>query len=186
MLPERDGSGRAIIRTAAANAGKTYIAHFFEFTTGTKDSLRCDDWQGNTDSDMSIKFFDSNDVELTVEADITSSCVKTEVMFCPSFDYEIVSGNIHLITTPTEDLRFWCIGGIIEDSLPYYNVAEFVRDLNLRFIGADEGLETDGRASKFMLKETEGVPYDTNRFKCIFKHSTGLKHKVLMAFEYFR
>jgi len=184
-LSDSDNDARSIIRVAAADKGAAYKAHFFEFETCLLDSVHCESWLGMSDMDFSIKFFKMDGTELLTQNDIDTMCTKTVVTFKPMYDYELVSGNVHMISRPTEDLRLWVVGGAPE--LGDMGAKEFIRNLNLQYIGADEGLHTDGRASKFMAASTMGVPYNTNQLQIVIKSSSvGYKHKILMAFEYFR
>ena len=135
--------------------------------------------------DIGMKFYDVNNVELTTQASIDTSCVKTVVTFKPMYDYELVSGTVNVQSSPSEDMRLWVVGGVPE--LGAAGVREFVRNLNIKYISPSETLQTDGRASKYMKKTTMGVPFNTNQLQIIIKCSTsGVKHPIMMAFEYFR
>lgn len=188
---EVDEEGRQVNRIAAAKKGWTYLAHFFEFKTSEDDSLFCEDWQGSTDTSLSIKFYKANGSEITdagaystKQEHLDNECVKTEVLFKPSFDYELVSGSIRLDTAISNDCRLWVIGGVIE--LGTAGTKEFARGMNLNFLGADEIIETDGRASKYMSKDITGIPYQANQLKFILKHEAGVKVKIMPTLEYFR
>lgn len=133
---------------------------------------------------ITAKFFDVNDVEITVQATADTDCVRTEIYFKPDFDYEIISGNIHQRVAPSDDVRIWVIGGALE--LGTLGTREFVSGLNMYYMGADEGIETDGRTSKYMKKTTTGVPYNTNQLQYTIRHTAGTKHKIMFVVEYFR
>lgn len=188
---EIDSEGRQVQRVAAAKKGWTYLAHFFEFETSKDSSLECTDWQGNTDTSLSIKFYKSDNSEIidaggyaSKQEHLDSECVRTEVVFKPSFDYELVSGSIRLDIESTEDCRLWVVGGVLE--LGAAATKEFARNMNLKYLGANEIIETDGRASKYMKKDIVGLPYQANQLKFIIKHSTGYKFKIMPTLEYFR
>lgn len=184
-LSDLDNDARSIVRVAAANKGASYKAHFFEFETSVLSSIHCESWLGMADMDFSMKFYKMDGTELTTQADVDTMCIKTVITFKPMYDYELVSGNVHMETKPTENLRMWVVGGAVE--LGDLGAREFIRNLNLKFIGADEGLHTDGRASKFMKKITMGVPYNTNQIQIIIKSANaGYKHKIMMALEIFK
>lgn len=184
-LQDEDINGRKVTRVAASNKGTSYRAHFFDFSTCTLDSLICEDWEGNNDMDIGMKFYDVNNVELTTQASIDTSCVKSIVTFKPMYDYELVSGTVNVQSSPSEDMRLWVVGGVPE--LGAAGVREFVRNLNIKYISPSETLQTDGRASKYMKKTTMGVPFNTNQLQIIIKCNTsGVKHPIMMAFEYFR
>lgn len=184
FIPERDEAGRQLVRYTAAMKGWTYLAHPLEIETSKLGGCYSKDWEGNNRGDCSMKFYDASDVELTDQPSIDANCVKSVMTFTPNYDYEIVSGNIHQQATPATDIRLWVIGGALE--LGAAGVKEFAGGLNLKFMGADEQIETDGRASKYMPKVTEGVPYNTNQLQFIFRHNAGVKHKIMAVVEYFR
>jgi hypothetical protein len=181
---EIDDQGRQIIRTAAASKGWTYLADSMEIETSNLTGLYAKDYLGNNNSAITVKFYDASGTELTTQGTIDTDCVKTEMLFKPSYDYEVVGGNIHHGNTPSSDVRMWVVGGLIELGGAY--VKEMVRGMNLKNLGTDDHIETDGRAAKYMKKDISGVPYQGNQLKFIFKHDAGFKHKVMIVLEYFR
>lgn len=184
---EVDSEGRQIIRTAAGKAGWTYLCHPIEFETAKFSSLYSKKHDNTDRGDVTIKFYDSNNSEITTPGLLNvneASITKTVVRWSPDYDYEIVSGSIRQVSAPNTDVRVWTIGGIIELGGAY--VKEFSGGLNLRYMGADEELRTDGRASKYMKKTVEGVPYNANQFEFIIRHNAGVQHKIMILLEYFR
>lgn len=183
-LSDLDEAGRTITRVAASNKGTSYKAHFFDFTTSKVGSLTCKGFDGMMDMGFTTKYYKMDGTELTLQADIDTMCVKTIVNFSPMYDYELVSGTVNLIASPSENIRLWVTGGVSELGGMY--VKEFIRNLNLRYISSSETLQTDGRASKYMKATTMGVPYNTNQLQIVVTSETpGLKHDIMMAFEYF-
>jgi hypothetical protein len=172
-----DETGRTIVRTAATIAGWHYMAHFFEYETSSGEFYCFDAFGNNLSNQFVIKRYDINGNETTVEEDV----VMDKVTWKPSYDFEIIAGNIHSQTLATEDVRVWTIGGAVE--LGSIGTKEFVRGLNLKYVLSTK---TDGRASKFMKKNTVGVSYQTNQLQFIFKHTSGFKHKVLISLEVFK
>lgn len=188
---EIDEEGRQISRVAAGKKGWVYNAHFFELETSKDGSLFCEDYTGTTCPSLSIKFYNNDNVEITdagaygtKQLHLDAECVKTEVLFKPNYDYELLSGTIRLDIVSTEDCRLWVIGGMLE--IGAAGTKEFAKGMNLKYLGVDEVIETDGRASKYMSKDVAGVPYQANQIKFIIKHSAGYKFKIMPALEYFR
>lgn len=182
---EKDSDGRPILRQAAASKGWVYLAMPIEFETSKLNSLYCKQEDLTDFPGVSIKFYDDVGVELTTELDITTSCEKTVVTFAPTFDYELVGGNIHQSIIPTSDVRIWVSGGILElNSEPY--VKSFVSGINFKYIGIDDHISTDGRAAKFMQKTITGVPYQGNQLRFTVRHQAGYNHKIMILMEYFR
>lgn len=180
---ELDEQGRQIVRTAAGRAGWTYLARSIELETSKIGSLFSQDYTGNNLTDVSLKFYNSNNQEVTTPND-EMSIVKTVLTVKPNYDYELISGNLRQQTSPNSDVRIWTIGGILELGGPY--VKEFTQCINMKFIGADEQVTTDGRASKYMKKDIVGVPYQGNQLQVIIRHTAGVYHKIMLILEYFR
>jgi uncharacterized protein (UPF0333 family) len=190
IVPERDSDGRAVSRVAAANKGATYLAHPIEMETSKLSGCYSKDYTGTDRNDFSMRFYNSSDVELTAgtQVELDSNCVKTVITWKPAYDYELVGGNMHQITQPTNDIRLWVIGGMFDpnDNPVTGYVAEFAGGINMAYFAPSEQLETDGRASKFMAQTTEGAPYPTNTLQFIIRHNTGDNHKLKIVLEYFR
>lgn len=178
-----DSEGRQINRVAAGKVGWVYLCHPIEFETSKMGSLYEKFPSGTDRSCSSVKFYDVNDVEVT-DAQNEASIVKTVLLIKPSYDYELISGDIQQIESPTTDVRVWVNGGIIELGGAY--VKEFAGGVNMRFFGANESLKTDGRAAKYMRKDIVGVPYQANQIQVIIKHNAGVQHKFMLLLEYFR
>jgi hypothetical protein len=178
-----DEQGRQINRVAYAKAGWTYFAHPIEFTTAKFNSIYNKDYNGNNRNDITVKFYDVNNNEVTNQQN-EGNVTKTVVTFKANYDFEMIAGSIRQVAKPTSDLRVWVIGGILELGGAY--VKEFAGGLNLKYNGADEELKTDGRASKYMRKTTPGVPYQTNQIQIIVRHDAGLQHDIELILEYYK
>lgn len=181
---EIDSEGRQVHRVAAASKGWVYLADAIELETSKLNSLIYQNYDATSPSFVTLKFFNNSNVELTTQEDIDNYCTKTEIIFKPDFDYEVISGSVHHIEPPTSDVKIWVIGGIIELGAAY--VKQMVKGINLKFFSSSESVKTDGRASKFMKKTIDGVSYQGNQLKFIFKHDAGFKHKIMILLEYFR
>lgn len=193
-IVEIDEEGRQVLLMAAGKKGWTYIAHSIEIETSILSGVFACDWEGNSRSDITLRHYNNSDVELVAgtQAELDSSCEKTVITFHPSVDFQLISGNIHQISTPTVDIRLWVVGGIINNSgIPWeypvgtFNIKEFVGGINMKFLSKDDHIETDGRASKLMIKDT-GAPYNANQFQFIIRHPVGHQHKLQFVLEYFR
>lgn len=195
-LNEIDEEGRQINRTAYGKKGWTYLAHPIEFTTSKLSSVFSKNWKQIDRSDYTLKFYDINGTELTTQTSIDSSCVETRLTLSPDYDYEIISGTVDIHTSTTSDIRMWVVGGVIDNTTNYpweypassgiYHVKEFAGGVNFKFIEVSQKLETDGRASKFMAKTKEGIPYNANQFQIIMTHPAGVQHDFVLTLEYFR
>ena len=180
---EIDSQGRQIIRAAAGQKGWTYLARPIEFEISKIGSLYSKNYLDQDYTDVTIKFYNASNVEVT-SAENESTIVKTVVLLKPNHDYELIAGNVRQIVSPTNDIRVWVIGGIIELGGDY--VKEFAAGINMKYLGADEEIKTDGRAAKYMTKDIVGVPYQANQLQVIVRHNAGDYHKIMLTFEYFR
>jgi hypothetical protein len=192
---EVDSEGRQILRNAFGKKGWSYLAHPIEFTTSKLGACFSEDWQGNSRTDFVFKFYNSSGVELTAgtQAELDSNCVETRITLSPDYDYELISGKIEQHISPSVDIRMWVIGGVIDTTNNYpweyptgtFNVKEFASGINLKYMGPDQEIETDGRASKFMCKD-KGLPYNANQLQFVIKHPAGHNHDIMILMEYFR
>jgi hypothetical protein len=199
-IPLSDTDNRPVTRPVFAKKGWTYLAHPIEFTTSKLNACYANDWLDNSRNNFDFKFYNSSGTELVAgtQAELDANCVETRVTLKPDYDYEIISGNIHQHTKPssTNDVRLWVVGGVIDNTNNYpweypassgvYHVKEFAGGLNLKFMGQEKNIETDGRASKFMGKTKTGVPYNANQFQMIIRHPVGYQHEMMLVLEYFR
>lgn len=177
---EVDDDGRQIIRTAAGIKGWTYCALFFEFETASGSLVAIDAYGSDISSQFEVKRFDSN-------GDITTSTlltVRTEVTWKPTFDYELIGGNIRQASAPLSSIHVGVVGGCTDLGGIYER--SFASGLNLLRLTNGDHIETDGRASKYMKYTTAGVPYPTNKIKFIAKHTAGTQHWVMANLEIFR
>lgn len=179
-----DAEGRQVTRQAAAKSGWTILIHNIEMETSNLSGLYSKDYLGNDSNGLSTKFYDVNNAELTTQGSIDTDCVRTELIFKPNYDYEILGGNVFHVEEPATDVRLWCIGGMLEGGAAY--VKEMIRGINFRYIAVGDHIKVDGRTTKYMRKDTVGAPYQTNQLKFIVKHNAGLKFKISIAIEYFR
>lgn len=183
VIPDRDANGRTIVRTAATLAGWHYMAQFFKLETST-GNLVCKDSSGNDiSSDFHVKRIDSNGAITTDK----TQAVKTIFTWKPDYDYEIISGNIKQKTKAAQELLLHVTGGMYNEASNFDVIpgasGSFVQSMDLSFF---EETKTDGRASKYMHKTTEGAPFSTNRFQYTFEHPAGFEHEVLISVEIFK
>lgn len=177
-VEEMDNSGRKVVKTAAAQKGATYLANMCRVTTSS--GIKSLKWDGSA-GDYSVKFYDSNNAEVAAD---NAGCVKTIVTMSPGIDYEIISGKVHVAEKATQDVEMWVIGGATDLSAYPGTVVEMIRNINFKYI--QEGLISDGRASKFMSFSTEGVPVPTNKLQFIITHPAGHNYSFLVSVEMFR
>lgn len=178
----KDADGSIISRTKAAKAGWTYHLTAPEFVTATINSLVHQDVSGNNLNEASVKFYDTNNTELTTQGSCDTDCVKTVFTFEPTWDYEIIGGTLKTLGSVTQNVRVWVVA-VPDVSAQYGGSKVMIQGANLKFIDPNNGIEADGRASKYM---TYSATYHTNKLQVTIKHPAGCKEEIMMAFEVFR
>jgi hypothetical protein len=95
---------------------------------------------------------------------------------------EIIGGFLKQLSAPTDDIRLWVIG-VPDVAEAYGGSKPFVVNINLKYIGLEEGVRVDGRAPKYM---SYSATYHTNKIRMMIRHPAGVKHKLCMIFELFK
>ncbi len=182
-IPPKDTSGRAIHRSAATINGWHYHAREFEISCSKLAGVQSYDEQNAAYTDFSVKIYDSQGAEITQQAN-EGNAVRTQLIWSPSTDYEILGGKLRQHTRPTADIRMSAVGGPVDLGFAYCK--PFVPSMNLRYICPELGIETDGRASKYMALTIDGVPVPTNKFMVNVYYPQGNTHEFAMIFEVFK
>lgn len=182
-LKDRDITGREVIRTAATIRGWHYQFHSVEFTTCDVDSCINEDINGNDLGLATLKVFKADGTECSDQMDANINGVKTVMYWKPTFDFEIISGNTRQESKQNQNMRMYTNAKVVT-GLPspydWFTIPFVQGGLNLKYIGADEILKTDGRASK-LLKGSNG-----DHFEITIKHPTGVKHELSIVFEIYK
>jgi len=180
---QADSDGGLITRHKVSKTGRHYQAHSCEFETSSLGSMYNKDKDGNDLGYCNVKFYNSSGMELTDQPTIDTDCVKTVMEWKPTYDFEIISGQIRQIDRVNSDAYMY-VEAIVP--LPYpppndkLSLPFVYGGINLQYIGADEILKTDGRASK-ELQGTLG-----QHFVCTVNHAAGVKHKLSVIYEIYK
>lgn len=188
FLEPRDSSGRYLTRIATTIEGWHYQPHAVSFTTSDYDGIfnkTLSESDFFTESDLgfaTIKLYDSNNTLITSGAN-ESNAVKTVVDWMPTHDYEIVGAKYFQNSIPTNDIYLWIIG--VPDLGHAYGGSIFFGQggINLKHVGSGNGLDTDGRSSKYM---TYNATYKTNKFRLVIKHPAGVQHTGMVIWETYK
>lgn len=186
-LQDTDGNGRNIVRFAATQKGWHYQAHSVSFDVGQKDSIYNKNDNGDDLGFSTIKFYDAlkdgNDITDSSQVIIDATAKKTVVKWSPTFDFEVVSGSIRQISKKSSDL-FLYVNAKVQTGYPapydWLKVPFVEGGINLNYIGADEPLETNGRAPK-LFKGSIG-----DHFEIVINHGVLEKHRVTVIFEIYK
>ena len=188
----QDGSGKSInqldadnaliVRSKAAKVGWTYHLTAPEFTTSKIDSLYHKDVSETDLNECTVKYYNASNTELTTQEMCDTDCVKTVFSFEPTWNYEIIGGTIKAVGAVTVNMRAWVIA-VPDVSAIYGGSKVMVQGVNLKFIDPNNGIEADGRASKFM---TYSSTYHSNKLQLTLRHPAGHKEDLMMAFELYK
>jgi len=184
LIPERDAYGNIVQPiNKFSEIGWNYHKQGISFETSQLNSLYNKDDKGSDLSFATLKCY--NDLLETTEssnqADADLNCVKTVILWEPTFDYELVQGSFHQGSVPSNNIYMYCIG-VPQVAAPAGS-KEFICCLNLKLIPALNGFVADGRRPKRL---NYNATYHTNEMKLILNHDAGYKHKASIAFEMYR
>jgi hypothetical protein len=178
----KDSEGAYVQRVKAAHTGWTYHLTAPEFKTSQLDSIHSKDVAGNNLNYCTIKCYDAQNVELTTQESCNTDSVKTTFTIEPPWDYEVIGGTIKTVNDVTENVRVWVIA-VPDVPAEYGGSKVMVQGVNLRFIDPNNGIEVDGRTSKYMVYS---ATYHTNKLQLIVKHPAGHKEDIMIALELFK
>lgn len=181
-LAPKDSDGSPLSRVKITTTGWSYQLHGIEVKTSQLDSIYSKNQDGTNFGFTTLKCYDSNNNQLTTQEDCDTNCVKTVVDWEPTYDYEIVGGFFKQASIPSSDIRLWVVG--VPDVPAQYGGSKlFTANINLKYVGLEEGIKVDGRAPKYM---TYNATYHSNKLRMILKHNAGEKHDVHVVFELFK
>ena len=166
----KDSDGATISRTKLTTSGWHYHMYGFEFRIGTLNSVV------DSGGFVTIKYYDDDDVELTTQLQIDTDCVKTVVEWTPTYDYDIIGGQVWNRSTLSSDCH------MDVKAAPGLADTEFIKNINLRYI-QNSSISTDGRTPKRM---TYISGLKANTFQFTFSHNVGLDHNIQIAMELFK
>lgn len=149
----QDPSGRNIIRVASTKKGWHFQAHSIQFNINALGSIYNKDENGNDLGFTTMKVLRADGTECLTQADADTTGCKTIVTWAPSFDFEVISGNVRQESKNNIN-SYMYVNSRVPTGLPAPN--DFVKlpfvqgGVNLKYIGADELLKTDGRSAKLL------------------------------------
>lgn len=188
-LEQLDSDGASIVRTKAAKKGWTYNAIPIEIKTSTLAAVDTPIYakmiDGSDRSGMVYKIYNNSDIEITTPGALNANlgtAVKTVVSFEPSFDYEVIGGNIRIENDLTQDMRLYIIA-VPDVPANLGGSKEMCGGINLRYLAPQNMWEVDGRVTKLLKYD---AIYHTNKLQFVFKHPAGLSHKIILTLEYYR
>lgn len=179
---QRDSDGSLLSRSKITTTGWSYQLHGLEFKTSQLNSVYSKKSNGTDFNFTTIKCYDAQGNQLITQESCDTDSVKTVIDWEPTHDYEIIGGMFKIASVPTEDIRLWVIG-VPDIPVEYGGSKEFASNINLKYIGIEEGVKADGRAPKYLQYNSE---LHTNKIRLILEHPAGVKHDIHMLLEIFK
>lgn len=181
----KDSEGANLSLLKLAPAGWTYQMYCYEVETSVSGTgVYHHNTNGVIDNSFLVyKMYSSvsgyGDIDLTADPTVA---VKTVVDFEPTHDMRIIKGQLFQKTVPSEDVYFNLIG--VPD-LPYaYGGSRvLVEGLDLTFLTNGRPIESDGKVPKHLQYS---AVYHSNKLRTTLYHNAGFKHKIMMAFEFYK
>jgi len=178
----QDSDGSDLCRVKITRTGWGLQCHAVQIETAKLSSIYNRDKDGDDYGFTTLKFYNASDVEITDagaysthQDHIDALCVRTDLIWEPTFDIEMIGGEFWQATAPTNDIYMWffheysghsfCDGG-----------------MNAKVIGAAHK-EMDGRAPKLLPYNDT---YHTGRLILRCRHTAGDQHKIMLVLEYYK
>jgi hypothetical protein len=178
-----DAEGAVFSRTKAAPAGWHFQLRCVEITTSSVSGCFTENVDGSTSGNfITATFKDIAGNTLTTQESVDTDCVLTIVDFEPSWDYEMIGGQLFQSAAPSSRVVLHVVA-VPDVPAAYGGSVEFGKSINLQHIGQAGGINMDGRASKRL---TYSATYHTNKLRMTFRHTAGMQHSCLLVFELFK
>lgn len=182
----KDTDGAGIVRNKAAKKGWSFWAIPVEITSSTlSGSLFCQDSSGTNIPWVTCKIYDGSNNEITTAGVLNANlnqCVKTVIDFEPTFDFEIIGGDLRINSNPSQDVRLWIVSA---PDIPANlgGSKEFASGINLKFLAPDSSFEVDGRVTKFL---SYNAVTHQGKMRMILKHPAGLQVNMQFVVHIYR
>ena len=165
-----------------------------EYNCSTLNSIHEKDLDNNDIGWASMKFYKDDagsEVEITGgdlnQTFLDANCIRTDLLWMPTSDYQIKGGQIAQNTIPTEDVYIWAVGADLDAIYGGPQITFLEGGLNLAFAPSNELMGMDGVAAS-LLEYSHPLLGDgkgTNRIRFINRHSAGFQHRLQAVFELF-
>jgi len=171
----KDTDGNLLVRTKTTTTGWTISALPLEICTSEIEDCLSMIYSGVARTGVTQKIYDEDDVQITTEEGEINA-VKTVIDFEPSYDYELMSGELRQKVRSTDPVRVWLIA-TPDVSEQNGGSKEIVGGINLQFVDLMDKLSVGSGSPKLMVYSDTN---HTNKLRFIFKHAAGLQHEILV------
>ena len=176
-----DSDGAPITKQKIVPEGWAYQLRGFDIELGQLNGLTSLDAFGVAKTDVEIKHYDAQDVEITQQIDMVNA-VKSVLVFEPPTDYAIVGGIVYQDVDPASDIR---LGVVAAPYVPkaYGGSVEFGAGINLKHVGHTGSVSMDGRNPKIL---TYDATNHTSMLHVNLKYAATTTHTFHLLFELFQ
>ena len=177
-----------------------------EFETSKKDSIHEKDIENNDIGWSSLKFYKldaGNEVEIVdpTQAELDTDCIRTDFIWQPTVDYQILSGQVAQKISPASDFYVWGAGIDLDPAYGGPKAIFAEGGINLAYVDGKQAVGLKGKGAPFLYTDkvksgvdAEGNPTFTavptgvgsNRMRFVCRHDAGFKHRLQPIFEIFR
>lgn len=178
LSSQSDSDNATFTRTKQAPTGWTYQLRGIEFTTANPSSIFNADANGVALNDVTMKLYDAAGVVTTDP----SLAAKTQVDFEPAYDYYIIGGQAKILVTPVRDVRLNVVA-VPDVPFSYGGSRVMIQNVNFKYIGANERIDADGRASKML---SYSATMHTNKLRFMIYHSVGEQNIFSFFLEHYK
>lgn len=188
-----DSDSSIVMRPKVTTAGWTMQDHYFEFGLGVlaSTSLYSKKANGTNIGFVTYRHFELvSSVETLItganaldQAYLTANAIRTDIIWEPTHDIDVISGEIRFETPITSDIRVWVV--VVPDVPAIYGGSKelLTGGRNLRFVREKIPFFLEGRAVKHL---TYSATYHTNKFQVVFRHGAGVTATFGMVIGIYR
>ena len=181
LTAQIDSDNASFSRTKQAPTGWTYQLRGINFTTSTFGSM-VNKTETDTDSgDSTLKFYNASGIEVT-DPTLSTTITKTVFDLEPAYDYYIIGGIAKVLVTPTNDVRL-NVTAAPDVPFSYGGSRVMIKGVNFKFVGANDKVDADGRASKML---TFSSSYHSSKLRFSVYHSAGEAHSFAVFLEHYK
>ena len=164
-----------------------YFETEFQTSDMSATSIHEKDWLNSNIGFSTLKFYDASENLLTTQEDIDTLCVRTDLLWMPTFDYAIKSGYISQKEVPASNMYVWVVGADLDAAYGGPQAVFAEGGINLTYVDARVKAGLDGVAATILYYTHPqlGGGAGTNRLRFIVRHAAGMKHRIQAVMEIF-
>jgi hypothetical protein len=190
-IDPRDTDNVSLSRVKQTTTGWTIQDHKVELSLGTLSSLYSKKDTGADFNFSTVKYYEliSSAETLITGANaadqgyLTANCIKTVIDWEPTFDYDIIGGEIRFSDTITQDVRLWVTAVPDLPSSMGGSKELLTGGRNLKFIQPKSTINLDGRTAKRL---SYNASYHTNKLRYAFRHDVGAAYSIEIALQFYK